>query len=160
MMKNRRHLGWIDLCLIGLLCLSLAGFGLRLWQELAKKAPSGETVEVILMVSSMPTEGVLCLSPGERVYFEDGGNFGVLVSYAPEGRTLLQVSGGEYIEGEDPVGRLCDLRLCVRVTGDVREGGLLLSGRRLFLIGERLTLATERVLLPARISGIGSDHGK
>ena len=145
----------LDLFLVCLILLSIVGVGMR-WKVFYRD-DNEKTLTGYRMTARM--EGgdprvVECLEVGERLYTAAGDAYGSIAQVSTAPTKIEILSNGVYHSGEwDPEVK-CDLYVEIHFEGSENDGRVLWNGLCACLVGDSLTLYSERTALHLKIINI------
>lgn len=145
--------------LLDLLILLAVGFGVicAIGRGLeAQKKEEGTGIEAIVTVRVTATEAYLpsVVTVGEEVFLASGEKYGELLFVRSSPARAEVEHSGEILVGEWETGELWDAEVMLRIRGDAGENGFLREGGVSVLVGQKLSLYTERAYIYGTVSEV------
>ena len=145
--------------LLDLLILLLIGFGIlcgvgRFLETRAHSVGTEDVATVSLRILATEAHLPSCITEGEDVFLTSGERFGEIVAVRAAPARVETEADGDMLVGTWETGEFWDVDVLLRVGGSVGTNGFLRDGRYAILVGQRLSLYTERAYLYGTVKDI------
>ncbi|MBQ4067083.1 MAG: hypothetical protein IJD22_05515 [Clostridia bacterium] len=155
--KNKKRIAAVDILIVILLLLCIAGIGVRIFIGEGNLFHKGDTGEYIVsyLISGEQDDYSSLFSEGCEFYLEDGSYFGTLTGNAAFTPALLssENSRGEYVTVYATDGTV-DIRGTMTVNGSMTESGFVLNSKTYISPNMTLTVSSSDITVKMLITDI------
>lgn len=112
--------------------------------------------EAILTLSIPETEALFmnCINEGEAVYLASGEDYGTVEALRSSAAHVEMLGEDGFVSGEWKDGTRWEVHTEIRISGTFSEGIFLHEGRTAVLVGQYLSLYTERAYLYGMVTEV------
>ena len=151
---KEKHGNFVDIFLLVLIGFSVFSVVGRFAQAQSATGPEEMTASVILRIEGVDTYLPSSVTEGESAFLASGERFGRITSIFASSARVRVESDGELIEGVWEDGSLWDVEVELSITGEIGENGFLRNGSSAILVGQHLSLYSERAYLYGEVIGV------